>query len=54
MFYRNGSSGPSVEDSLWYREMSRINLRRADEKLKLARRWGKAHETASWVEQGAD
>ena len=54
MFYRNGSSGPSVEDSLWYREMARFNLRRADEKLKLAKRWGKAEENAFWVEQEAD
>jgi hypothetical protein len=37
----------TVEDSLWYREMSRFNLRRANEKLKLAKRWGKAEEYAS-------
>jgi hypothetical protein len=48
------ADGGTVEDSLWYKEMSRFNLRGADEKLKLAKRWGKAEEYASWVDQEAD
>ena len=35
-------------------EMSRFNLRRADEKLTLAKRWDKARDYEFWVEQERD
>jgi hypothetical protein len=47
-FLHAEADGGTVEHLLWCREMSRFNLRRADEMLKLAKRWGKAEEYASW------
>jgi hypothetical protein len=48
------SDGGTIDDTLWFKEMSRFNMWKEHERVKTAKTWGKSAEYAEWRGKNAD